>query len=90
MILNGFKMSKLFSRKTILENIKLLENDLNLDLCYDSFVKNDLPKYFYYESSGPDLTIFFETEKGSSWIKLKNFLQDNEEIFYSKNIENFI
>jgi len=83
-------MSKLFSRKKILENIKLLENDFEIDLCYDAFVKNDLPKYFYYKTSGEDLTIFFETEKGSSWIKLKNFLQDNEEISYSKNIENLI
>lgn len=83
-------MSKLFSREIILENIKLLENDLNLDLCYDAFVKNDLPKYFYYKTEEEDLTIFFETEKGSAWVKLKNFLQDNEEILYSKNIENLI
>ena len=83
-------MNNTFSRKTILKNIEELQHSLNLDLCYDAFVKNDLPKYFYYKTSADDLTVFFETEKGSSWIKLKNFLQENEVMITSKNLENLI
>lgn len=83
-------MTAEFSKEVILKEIKSLQEDLNVDLCYDAFVKEDLKHYFYYKETNKDLEIHFETEDGGAWIKLKNFLQEDEEMFVSSNIQKHI